>query len=260
MPGKLVILITAAVALLVACGSSDNNNATMETTTSISGAVQKGPFIVGTPVYINRLDKFGNASESTIITKIEDSVGSFSFNLKGGGPVQLVSTGYYFNELTGQISKGTLTLKAIYNVLNENEQVAYVNILTHLINDRVLNLAKSGEVTINDAILKAQAELVTALRVVLPVDTVPDFSALSVYNTNVKNTTGNAYLLALSTAFYKYAEIKATDQNTSADAQLALILNLIAEDFSDDGLIQQPDFIAGLTSALRQLNPRSIIS
>ena len=257
MPTKLMVTF-AIIILLAACGGSENVSIQTANTISISGAAQKGPFIVGTPVFVNKLDEFGNAGESTIITEIEDSVGSYSFNVNSSGPVRIISTGYYFSELTGQISSGTLTLKAIYNASNENDQVAYVNILTHLISDRVLELIKSGEVELNDAISQAQLELISALSEVLPVDSVPNFNALRVYNTNVENEIGNAYLLALSAAFYKYAETKAYGENTSADAQLSLILNQIANDFAGDGLIQQTGFIDDLTSALRKLNPNTI--
>jgi N-acetylneuraminic acid mutarotase len=113
-------------------------------------------------------------------------------------------------------------------------------------------------VTLQNAITQAQSELILALSSVVPIDNIPDFSALSVYNINPENDIGNAYLLALSTAFYKYAELKANDQDTSADAQLSLILNQIAVDFADDGIIEQPGFDEDLTEALRKLNPKAI--
>lgn len=250
---KFTVLLSV-ILVLTACGGSENSSAPI----TISGAVQKGPFIVGTPVLVNKLDKYGNASESTVLTEIEDSIGSFSFEIEGNAPVQVISNGYYFSELTGQISSGTLTLKAIYNASGENKQVAYVNILTHLINDRVLELIKTGEVELSAAISQAQSELISALNNVLSVDNIPNFSALSVYNINPDDSVGNAYLLALSTAFYKYAETKAYGKNTSADAQLSLILNQISVDFGADGLIQQTGFIGELTSALRKLNPIEI--
>lgn len=262
--GKLRIMsrtVTIGICLLVllsGCGGGKIDSPT-EGKISITGAVQKGPFIVGTPVYVNKLDDRGNASSSTVITAIKDSVGSFSFRMDGsGGPVQIISDGYYFNELTGQISQSTLALKAIYNVSGSNVQQANVNILTHLINDRVLNLINDGKMSVNSAITQAQSELVKALNDVLPVQEIPAFNALSLYNISPDNSIGNAYLLALSAAFYKYSEVKAAGENTSSDAQLALGLNLIARDFADDGVIQEQSFINDLIRALRSLNPKMI--
>lgn len=192
------------------------------------------------------------------ITEITDSLGSFAFTVSESGPVQIISDGYYFSELTGEISSGTLALKAIYNASSDNEQQAYVNVLTHLINNRVLQLIENGEMSIQEAIDQAQAELVAELQSVLPVESIPNFSELSVYNDNPENSIGNGYLLALSTSFYKYAEIEAKGRETSADAQLALILNLIAQDFASDGIIQREGFMDDLRYALRSLNPRAI--
>ena len=105
MATKLV-MIFAITTMVAACSGGDDGAGNPPKTVSISGAVQKGPFIIGTPVFVNRLDEFGNASESTLITEIEDSVGSYSFTIDGIGPVQIISNGYYFSELTGQISNG----------------------------------------------------------------------------------------------------------------------------------------------------------
>ena len=63
---------------------------------------QKGRFLVRSTVLINLLDERGRSTMSTIVSKIEDSIGSFSFVTSQPGPVQLVASGYYFSELTGQ--------------------------------------------------------------------------------------------------------------------------------------------------------------
>ena len=170
----------------------------------IEGAVQKGPFIVGSTVLINRLDSRGRSTPSTLLAEIEDSVGSFSFETTERGPVQIIATGYYFSELTGQISDGQLTLKALYEVSDDSRQVAHVNILTHLINDRVLDLIADGQPTLHEAIEQAEDELVAALADALAISDLNEFSALSLYDsaTTQNNTLGNAYLLALSTGFY----------------------------------------------------------
>ena len=126
----------------------------------VEGTVQKGPFIVGSTVLINRLDSRGRSTPSTLLTEIDDSIGSFSFETDQTGPVQIVASGYYFSELTGQISSGVLTLKALYEVRDTTRHVAHVNILTHLINDRVLALISDGSPGLAEAIAQAEDELV----------------------------------------------------------------------------------------------------
>lgn len=257
--------VGSAAILVAGCGGgSSDSEATSSQKVGVSGAVQKGPFVVGTPVFVNKLEADGTPGEVTVLTEVNDSIGSFSFDISTPGAVQIVSNGYYFSELTGQISSGTLTLKAIYEVSTSNQQTAFVNVLTHLTNDRILKLIQTRGLTVRTATTQAQGELVAALNPVLPTTTMPDFSTLSIYNVNAQNQAGNGYLLALSTAFYKYGEIKwkkiqAEGGESSSDAQLALILNVIAKDFADDGAIQTEGFTADLTTALRSLNPTAVM-
>ena len=226
----------------------------------IEGAVQKGPFIVGSTVFINRLDSRGRSTPSTLLAEIEDSIGSFSFETIESGPVQIVATGYYFSELTGQISDGQLTLKALYEVGTDARQVAHVNILTHLINDRVLELIADGQPTLREAIAQAEDELVAALADALVISDLNEFSELSLYDsaTTQNNTLGNAYLLALSTGFYKYAKTKAQEFGTATDAELTLVLNRISDDLADDGRLQPGPFIREFVTAIRSLSPETI--
>ena len=209
---------------------------------------------------INRLDSRGRSTPSTLLAEIEDSIGSFSFETTERGPVQIVATGYYFSELTGQISDGQLTLRALYEVSDDARQVAHVNILTHLINDRVLELISDGQPSLHEAIAQAEDELVAALADALAIPDLNEFSALSFYDsaTSQNNTLGNAYLLALSTGFYKYAKTKAQEFGTATDAELTLVLNRISDDLADDGRLQPGPFIGEFVTAIRSLSPETI--
>ena len=229
----------------------------------VTGAVQKGPFLVGSTVLINLLDDSGRPTDSTIVTAIEDSIGSFSFSTDNRGVVQIVATGYYFSELTGQVSDSVLTLRSLNQLTDDPQQTAYVNIMTHLVNDRVLELIATGELSLAEALTQAESEFVVAFFDALPVSDISDFSALSVYDTafpgeGTEGSIGNAYLLALSTAFYKYAETKAEAFGTTADAELTLILNQLSDDLADDGLLQTPGFLDEFVAAIRSLSPASI--
>jgi N-acetylneuraminic acid mutarotase len=226
----------------------------------VDGAVQKGPFIVGSTVLINRLDSRGRSTPSTLLTEVEDSIGSFSFETDESGPVQIVATGYYFSELTGQISGGVLTLRALYDVSANARQIAHVNILTHLINDRVLELISDGQPSLREAIAQAEDEMIAALSDALVIPDLNQFSALSVYDSasSQNNPLGNAYLLALSTAFYKYAKTKSEQFGTTTDAELTLVLNRLSDDLADDGRLEPGPFIGEFVSAIRSLSPETI--
>jgi N-acetylneuraminic acid mutarotase len=260
----------AACFLLAACGGGGGSSGTGTqappgssspppvTTVSVSGAVQKGPFLVGTPVLVNKLDAQHQPTDSTIVTQINDSIGSFSFSTSTPGPVQIVATGYYFSELTGNVSNGTLTLKALYNVGTTSTQTAYVNILTHLINDRVLGLMSGSQLTLTNAIAQAEHEFLDAFSPALPVSGFDNFSALSLYNVSGTSDVGNAYLLALSTGFYKYAAMRAEEFGSSVDSELTLALNQISDDLRDDGRIERAGFIDDFIDAIRSLSPTEI--
>lgn len=260
----------AACLLLGACGGGGGGNSggstppptgsnpPPSTSIAVSGAVQKGPFLVGSTVLVNKLDAQGRPTDSTVVTEIKDSIGSFSFQTTSAGPVQIVASGYYFSELTGNVSNGTLTLKALLEVQNTAAQTAYVNILTHLINNRVLHLMSNSQLTLSNAITQAEREFIQALSPALPVSGLGNFSALSVYNVAGTSDVGNAYLLALSTGFYKYAQLRAQEFGSATDAELTLILNQISDDLRDDGEIQRAGFIADFTDAIRSLSPTEI--
>ena len=226
----------------------------------VRGTVQKGPFLVGSTVLINRLDNMGRSTSSTIVSQVEDSIGSFDFVSNEPGPVQIVASGYYFSELTGQPSGGTLTLRALYQLTNQPGQIAHVNMLTHLINDRALQLISASGRSFNDAIAQAESELLLAFQRALPVTGVAMFSGLNLYNTSTTAAApvGSVYLLALSTAFYEYVATKAAEFGTTTDAELTLILNTLSADLAADGDIDRPGFVDEFIRAVRSLSPEAI--
>ena len=225
----------------------------------VQGTVQKGPFLVGSTVLMNRLDTMGRSTSSTIVSQVEDSIGSFDFVSNEPGPVQIVASGYYFSELTGQPSGGTLTLRALYQLTNQPNQIAHVNMLTHLINDRALQLISGSGKSFNDAIAQAESELLVAFQRALPVTGVATFSGLNLYNTSTTVApVGSVYLLALSTAFYEYAATKAAEFGTTTDAELTLILNSLSTDLAADGDIDKPGFVDEFIRAVRSLSPTVI--
>jgi N-acetylneuraminic acid mutarotase len=261
----------ASLTLIAGCGGGGSGQTSTPTqgnqgvqpgpapSISVAGAVQKGPFLVGSTVLVNKLDSLGRPTDSTIVTEVEDSVGGFSFSTTSSGPVQIVASGYYFSELTGQVSSGTLTLRAVYDVSSASSQTAYVNIMTHLINDRVLALIANERLSVANAISRSEREFLSAFSAALAVDDVDQFAGLSIYNTAASaNDAGNAYLLALSTGFYKYSTTKAQQFGTAPDPELTLILNRIREDFAADGTVETSGFINEFTRAIRSLSPVEI--
>ena len=99
---------------------------------------------------------------STFSTTITDHLGNFTFGQKTlEAPfAQLTANGYFFNEVKGELSNGTLSLRAIVNVADAS--TVNVNILTHLKYSRIQNLVENDKKSFIEANKQAQQELMKA--------------------------------------------------------------------------------------------------
>lgn len=220
---------------------------------NINGAVEKGPFIAGSTVTINELNEQGNNTGSTIVTSTIDDLGNFSFSAENDKLLQITSTGYYRNEITGELSRGTLTLRSIYQASNELEQHAYVNLLTHLTSNRILQLVKTTNTSYQEAIQQAEIEFLTTFEPVIKSNAEDNFSSLSIYES--QGSTGSAYLLAVSSIFHQYALEKSSENNTNPETELTILANEIEEDFGNNGVINDENKIQSLKATHTKINP-----
>lgn len=254
--------LCAITLILTACNGDDGIVGTgsggTDTPLTISGAAQKGPFIIGSEVLMSQLQSNGAPTANTSLTEISDNLGNFKSYVTKSGPVLITADGYHFNEITGKLSQGRLLLKAIYNATSEPDQHAFINILTHLAYKRTLKLLGQGT-AVADAIKQAESEVVNAFKPVLPVSGVTDFTELNIYDVDKRLSYGNAYALALSATIYQYAMLKQKQSiDTSIDAQLTDILNNLADDLASNGTITNTAVITALVLATRLLRPDQI--
>jgi hypothetical protein len=199
------IAFTAALALATAftlsCSGDDkspgNNPAGGEseakiTKSKISGVSQKGPFVEGSTATLYELDGDFNQTGRSFRDIIADNKGSFE--IRG---VELISpyamleaSGYYRNEVTGELSKSPITLFAIAD-LREKDNVN-VNILTHLEYYRVLNLVENSGKSVAEAKKQAQREILAVFGI--DSDGFKNSEDMSIFGTSE----GDAALLAIS--------------------------------------------------------------
>ena len=128
---------------------------------TVSGRAEKGPFKSGSTVTMQPLDLKLNALGSTLTTMTFDDCGNYSFrNTLFKYPyVSLSATGLFFNEYDDYRTRDTqLTLQG-YADLQRGSKVN-INVVTHLISERVLNLVIGG-VDFDDALSQAQEELLS---------------------------------------------------------------------------------------------------
>ena len=160
-------------------------------TYDVCGKVEKGPFVSGSTLSIQPMDSKLQVLGSMFSTAITDDLGNFMLGSKEFSTpyAEFMANGYFFNEVKGELSNGTLTLRAIVD-LQDNTTVN-VNILTHLKYSRIKNLVASGK-TYSDANELAQKELLTAFG--LANLTNKDVSSFSI----ISGTDESAALIAIS--------------------------------------------------------------
>ncbi|MBR4784248.1 MAG: hypothetical protein IK012_03225 [Fibrobacter sp.] len=153
--------------LLAACSDDDGSGRGVELLPAgkrtVSGFVQKGPFLKGSTVSVFELD-----AESFLPTgyvaegKILNDSGAYSVELEGLlSPYVLVKAqGSFRNELTGMTMRLSFPLYALAD-LSDRETVN-VNLLTHLEHRRILYLIGNYGVTMAEAKIIAQDEVLAA--------------------------------------------------------------------------------------------------
>jgi len=226
--GKLSILLLI-ITLSTACSKSDiSQQAGPEKPKKVNlfGKVEKGPFVRGSILTVAELNDNFSPTGRSFKTELLDDKGSFylsdiELNTKY---IQLSTTGYYFNEVTGELSKSIISLNAIAEV--SSDRTINVNILTHLEEKRVKKLLKNGN-SIAEAKKQAQQELYKAFFIKESLDAA-EAENISFTQNNFSSTV----LLGISATMLTAAN--------NDNAKLTELLSTISTDLEDDGILQNP--------------------
>lgn len=125
----------------------------------VLGHIEKGPFVQGSEVTLTDLNSDLSQTGKQYTTSTTSDLGHFDFGQTlslSSGLVELKTSGYFYNECTGQLSNSQITLKAIADA--EGKDDLNVNLLTHLEYARVKYLVKNG-VRFKQAKEQAEAEI-----------------------------------------------------------------------------------------------------
>ena len=239
----LITILALAFSLLLSCSEKDENSSSSGSGTSsntVSGYVQKGPFIQGTVITVWELDSSLVQTGRTFIGTIDDNTGTFNARGNVVSPyVELSAVGYYFNEVSGSLSTAPLTLQALSD-LNDNSSVN-VNLMTHLEKKRVEYLIDAGS-TFTAAKTQAQAEI-------MKIFNIENVSLGSSETLDIsKSGDGNAVLLAISAIL----------QSDKTEAELTELLSTINTDIRTDGTLDSTTTKATLVTAMEYLKTRHI--
>lgn len=205
---------------------------------TIHGAVEKGPFILGSELELALLDASAMPTGQTFPASVVDDLGTFEIAIPGD-LAWASASGFHFDEVSGVLSTAQLTLHALV-VVDAPEVERHVNVLTDLSAERARALVETGTAP-DEAIAQASAELVAALP--LGVGHVPTtaFESLAIFGDGGADA---AYLLAVSATVLQAAhdahggdDPYDDEPPPDATAQLQAGLNSLALDLADDGAL-----------------------
>ncbi|MEZ4439883.1 MAG: VCBS repeat-containing protein [Polyangiaceae bacterium] len=197
----------------------------------MSGAVQKGPFVIGSTLDVVLLDQAGEPTGDVFPTTISNDLGEFEIGFSHSGPIGLSGVGFHYNEVTGQVSDAPITLRALHSITMAGPQQAHVNVVTHLAEPRARDLLSTTDLA--TATAQAEQELVAALGIG-PAAFDPATPGIAM-NLLGGNTTANAYLFAVS-AVMAQAAVTEAGVSGSVDGELQELLNTTAIDLADGTL------------------------
>jgi|TARA_B110000902_G_scaffold253253_1_gene315674 hypothetical protein len=241
---KIIILFIFGM-FLFGCSSDDVDNTFPDSigAKNIKGNLQKGPFLNGTSIDLYELSTSLQQTGKVFRLEINNNEGYFELDSiqLASNYIELSADGYYFNEVSGYISKGQLNLFALSDVTNKS--TVNVNILTHLEKKRIEYLISQGN-SFSQAKNSAQTEILE----IFGIESL-EINESESLNISVSGE-GNAILLAASVIL----------QGNRTVGQLTELLANMSNDIQNDGVLDNKDLIKSLHNSSVALNPQSIRS
>ena len=222
MKKLFMLFATFAMLCAVGCESLGDDNV-VGGSYDINGAIQKGPFVLGTNITIQPLNDNLKPIGQMFATQTINDAGLFEMNDVNSKYAEIIATGYYFDEVIGNISSTTLTLRSIAD-LSDGGNVN-VNLLTTITYNRVKQLVTNEEQSITDATKQAERELFLALGI--PEDKHPK-SRCETLDIS-KEGEDNGLLLAISAIL----------QGGRTVGELSEYIARLSMDLADDGYISE---------------------
>lgn len=221
---KIFYLSTVFVLALSSCSDNDETEDSFTPKVfNVMGKVEKGPMIRVSHVDMRTLDEYMTPTGSFYSTTIDNNLGDFNYGaLKINSPyAQLTADGYFFNEIDGELSEGTIKLDAIVD-LKDNSTIN-VNVLTHLKSKRIHHLITTKGMTFKEANAQAQKELLTQFG--LQQYASKDASQFSL----TSGDDASGALIAISS-------LVLTDRS---DAEIVEYLSILSNEFGKEGAFSQ---------------------
>ena len=193
---------------------------------SVTGVAQKGPFKFGSPLNLYELKKDLKPSGREYKDEISSNKGDFVIpKVSLAYPyAKLEVRGVYRNEVTGEWSADSMTLRALTDFSEARTEVN-INLLTHLEYDRALYLVQEKGYSVYAAKKQAAQEIMTAFEFATAVTYFEDFAIFQNEGVSANTVAGNGTLLAIS----------ALVMGNRGDAEIQNVIDKFREDIKTDG-------------------------
>lgn len=264
------------VLLLGACSESDANgsgdsgiDAAMDagiTQTTVTGVAQKGPLVAGSALTLQVLDSTMTQTGESFTTDIQNDDGFFSLgdvDLGGNPFLEIFADGFYYNEVTDEISNDRLSL---FTLAEPSGSDININVLSHLERPRtrylyenpaeILALNPDGTLA-NDAVRdanssedifraaksQAQGEVLAAFEVDTALE-VSNSETLSIEG----SSTGDQVLTAISVILQSYRSV----------GEMTELLANLSEDLETDGTLDSQELLNDLFTGASFVNTETV--
>jgi N-acetylneuraminic acid mutarotase len=211
----------------------------------VSGSAQKGPLVAGSSVNVFGLDSELESTGTVFPSQTEDSLGSFdvSANLTEE-LVEVVVQGPFYDELTGNLSEGSIVLRALAAATPATD--LRVNLLTTASKNRIRYLVRQGQ-EFGAAVAQAEDEVLSAFGI--EDDSLEAFTAMDITG----STGSDAALIAISAILLQYADDHSNSEGEKV-AQLGLAVSTLASDLEEDGVLNDSRLSFGIPTAAVRLD------
>lgn len=235
---SIITLIILSVLIICSCNDVENsNNPIFKRELELTGAIQKGPFLIGTDVTINELEIDLTPTGLNYSSQIENNAGLFQLpSIEFTSQyLELKADGYFYNEVQNNSSASQITLYTISDITNRSS--ININILTTLERPRVKYLLSEG-LSYAEAKRQAYNEIMTIFS--LPEDEIGVSEDLNISLGGDQN----AKLLALSLMIL----------GNRTEAELGELISNISFDIKEDGILNSNNSIEKIYSSINDLD------
>jgi hypothetical protein len=221
--------------MITSCNKDEETSSIIKE--KVTGYAQKGPYINGTLITLSELSSDLLPTGRTFYSQILDNTGTFEIrdvNLKSQY-VELIAQGFYFNEISNNLSPAQLTLFALTDLKDSSS--INVNILTTLEKRRVEYLLSQGK-SFEEAKIQAQQEILSIFT----------FNDHNINNSEFldisQDSEGNAILLAISIILQGFRNV----------GELSELLSNFSTEISEDGVLNSDELGSDLINDSKYLN------